>query len=176
MNVINIHKRLIQQPEEEVVRLFQTLTTSEDEIWPKQKWPDMRFKNGLHVGSRGGHGIVRYTIIEFTEGRHIKFQFTKPDGFNGTHALSIRSISKNSTEICHQITMKTTTLKATLLWSFIVRWLHDALIEEAFDNVEHYFYELSAENAGEKKMSTYNLWVIMLRNYYKRRLFRIKQA
>lgn len=169
MNIVNIHKRLVSQPEEEIVSLFQTLATSEDKIWPKKNWPSIRFENGLYMGSHGGHGRIRYTIIEFVEGRQIKFQFTKPNGFEGTHELFFRSISENNTEIIHEIHMNTTTLKATLLWVFTVRWLHDALIEEAFDNIENCFLP-------QKKRTKYSIWVTLLREIYKKKSFKTKHA
>ncbi|WP_323789699.1 hypothetical protein [Psychroserpens sp.] len=168
MRVINSHARIIHQPKEEVSELFKTLATNEDLIWPSKQWPAMRFKDGLKIGSRGGHGQIRYTITAFEAGSHIKFEFTKPDGFNGTHELHMRSLSQDTSEISHTITMNTT-FKASFLWIFVIRWLHDALIEEAFDNVENYF-------SKEKKATTYNLWVIILRDFYKRKSIQTKHA
>ena len=168
MNVINIHKRTINQPKEKLSQLFKTLATANDLVWPYENWPAIRFKDGLKVGSKGGHGRVRYTIIEFEAGEFIKFQFTEPKGFIGTHELKIEEIGKNETEISHQIRMNTS-LKATFLWFFIIRWLHDALIEDAFDKIENYF-------STKKKTTRYNAWVKYLRAAYKRKSFQTKQA
>lgn len=168
MRVVNRHTRIINEPIEKVSQLFETLATSKDQIWPSQNWPAMRFRDGLKIGSRGGHGRIRYTITDFKPGEHIKFEFTKPEGFNGTHELNIKAISNDASEINHIIKMNTT-FKASLFWVFVIRWLHDALIEDAFDNVENYYSE-------EKTKSTYNLWVIILREVYKRKSFQIKQA
>lgn len=166
MRVVNRHTRIINEPIEKVSQLFETLATSNDQIWPSQNWPAMRFRDGLKIGSRGGHGRIRYTITDFKPGEHIKFEFTKPEGFNGTHELNIKAISNDASEINHIIKMNTT-FKASLFWVFVIRWLHDALIEDAFDNVENYYSE-------EKTKSTYNLWVIILREVYKRKSFQIK--
>ncbi|WCO03010.1 hypothetical protein [Psychroserpens ponticola] len=168
MRVINSHKRKLNQPIKKVSELFKTLATKNDKIWPSNNWPAMRFKDGLSLGSQGGHGRIRYTIIAFEAGKHIKFKFTKPEGFNGTHELNIITISDHTSEINHIIKMKTN-FKATFLWVFIIRWLHDALIEEAFDTVENYFSE-------EKKVPKYNFWVNYLRGFYKRKSFQAKQA
>ncbi len=159
MRVINNHKRIISQPKKNVSKLFETLATSEDKIWPANNWPAMRFKDGLKIGSRGGHGPIRYTVIEFEAGNHVAFKFTNPNGFNGVHELSIQPKSESSTEIQHVIKMNTD-FRASLLWIFVIRWLHDALIEEAFDNVENYF---------SNRMNTpkYNFWVRFLRKFYK---------
>ncbi len=168
MQVINIHKRTLHQPREKVSLLFKTLATSEDLIWPYENWPAIRFKEGVKIASKGGHGRIRYTIIDFKAGKNIKFQFSKPDGFNGTHELKIESINKDVTEISHEIRVNTS-FKATFLWIFVIRWLHDALIEDAFDKVENYFLT-------DKKETKYNLWVKLLRDVYKRKSFQTKHA
>jgi hypothetical protein len=169
MQVINIHKRLINQPIAEVSQLFQTLGTPEDKIWPNKNWPEMRFKTGMTIGNKGGHGQIRYTIIDYKPRHYIKFQFTKPKGFNGTHELEITSVSERSTTINHAITMHTTSLKSTFLWVFVIRYLHDALIEEAFDILENYY-------SSEEKITTYSAWVTLLRGMYKSKSVQLKQA
>lgn len=168
MKVVNIHKRHILQPKKKVSELFKTLATKNDLVWPCENWPAIRFKDGLNVGNHGGHGRVRYTIVEFEEGEFIKFRFTEPKGFKGTHELKISKLSESKTEISHEIRMKTS-LKASLLWVFVIRWLHDALIEEAFDKVENYFNQ-------HKKKAMYNFWVKWLRMYYKQKALRTKPA
>ncbi len=160
MTVLNIHKRKIHKPKELVSQIFRTLATQNDLIWPGENWPAIRFRDGLKVGSKGGHGRIRYTIIDFQTGESIKFQFSKPDGFNGTHEFAISKINDSETAIEHIISAKLS-LRATLLWVFVIRWLHDALIEDAFDKVENQFTE-------QKTHSEYNLWVKLLREVYKR--------
>ncbi|MCK8479887.1 hypothetical protein [Psychroserpens algicola] len=162
MKVINIHQRLIHQPKTEIAKLFQTLATSEDKIWPKEKWPAMRLNDGLQIGSQGGHGRIRYTVVDFKPGFYVKFQFTKPIGFQGIHELTIKEESVTTTEIRHNIKMETKSVKATFLWVFIIRWLHDALIEDAFDKVEQHF-------SSSETTTSYNLWVACLRYLYKRK-------
>ena len=168
MRVINSHKRTINQPIRMVYPLFKTLASPNDLVWPYEKWPAIKFKNGLHVGSSGGHGRIRYTIIEFTEGESIKFQFSKPIGFNGTHQLKIEELTENSVQISHIIRMETS-FKATFFWIFIIRWLHNALIEDAFDKVENYFLSYNKE-------TTYSIWVVLLRDLYKRKSYKNKHA
>ena len=167
MKVINIHKRKLKQPKEEIVKLFKTLATNEDKIWPYENWPAIRFKNGLRINSNGGHGRVSYFVVEFKDDERIKFQFTKPEGFIGTHEFYIKQIDDNLTEITHEIKMNTSTVKATFLWVTVVRWLHDALIEDAFDKVEYYF-------SKEEKTPNYSFWVKLLRDVYKRKSFQTK--
>lgn len=168
MKVINIHKRNIPQPKERVSQLFKTLATSKDLVWPYENWPAIRFKDGLKVGSKGGHGRIRYTIINYKAGETIKFKFSKPEGFIGTHELKIESIDTDETKISHKISTNTT-LKATFLWIFVIRWLHDALIEDAFDKVENQF-------SVNKKQIKRNIWVKLLRDIYKRKSVQTKHA
>ncbi|MFC0604848.1 hypothetical protein [Winogradskyella pulchriflava] len=144
------------------------MATQNDLVWPYEHWPAIRFNDGMNIGSRGGHGFVRYTIIDFREGEYIKFQFSKPDGFNGIHELKITALNSNTTEIRHEINAKLS-FKAVLLWVYAVRWLHDALIEDAFDKVENHFL-------AEKKETTYNVWVKLLRKIYKSKSFQTKLA
>ncbi|MEO1033085.1 MAG: hypothetical protein AAFX55_16905 [Bacteroidota bacterium] len=168
MRVINVHKRHIHQPKEKVSQLFRTLATKDDLIWPYKNWPAIKFKNGLKIGSKGGHGPIRYTIIDFIEGEYIKFQFSKPEGFSGTHQLSINAIDDFNTEIIHEIRAKTA-FRATLFWVFVIRWLHDALIEDAFDKVENYF-------TNGQKRTRHHSWVKVLRGVYKGSSLRTKIA
>lgn len=47
--MLNIHKRTLNQPKIKVVELLETLASENDKIWPNEKWPPMKFKNGsLH--------------------------------------------------------------------------------------------------------------------------------
>ena len=167
MKVINSHRRIVQQPKEKVSQLFKTLATKDDLIWPYENWPAIRFKKGVKVGSLGGHGIIRYTIIELIEGEYIKFQFSKPDGFNGIHELRVNTVNDSNTELIHEIRMHTS-LKATILWVFVIRWLHDALIEDAFDKIENNFSEV-------EKRTSHNFWVKFLRTYFKRKSIQTKK-
>jgi len=159
MKVLNIHTRVINQPKAVLDKLFKTLATKNDEIWPKETWPAMKFKDGLIQGARGGHGPIRYTIKQITPREKIVFEFTKPSGFNGIHKLEIASLDSEQTKIKHTIDVKTNFI-ASISWMLGIRWLHDALIEDAFDKIENQFSE-------EKKKTDWNLWVRILRKFLK---------
>ena len=169
MKVRNRHQRIINEPIESVAKLFKTLATKEDAVWPKENWPAMRFKEGLKMGSKGGHGPIRYTIVYLNEGKAIRFEFTKPDGFVGTHELMIKKLSEDRTEVSHDLNVITTSKKATFLWLTTIRWLHDALIEEAFDKIENQF-------SKPLKKTNYNVWVKLLRDVFKRKPVKTKHA
>ncbi len=155
MKVLNIHKRIINQPKSKIVELLETLATENDKIWPKEKWPKIKFKNGLQVGEKGGHGLIRYSVEKYNPNEIIQFRFSKPTGFNGIHKFEITELANEQTEVKHTIDM-TTTAKGTFMWFFVIRSLHDALIEDAFDKLENNF-------SNEKKSTKWNSWVKLLR-------------
>lgn len=158
MKVINIHKREIEQPKIEIAKLFNTLATDNDMMLATDKWPPMKLDKGLNIGSKGGHGPIRYFVTEYQPEKSITFQFDLT-GFNGYHRFDIKELGANKTELSHIIDM-TTTGSATLKWALAIRWLHDAYIEDAFDKVENHF-------TVDKKTSEWSLWVSVLRKIMK---------
>lgn len=154
MKIINIHTREIQQPKFEIVKLFNTLATDNDLMLATDKWSPMKLDNGLQVGSKGGHGPIKYFVKEYQPEKSITFQFDMA-GFNGFHRFDINELEPNKTELSHCIDM-TTTGSATLKWTLAIRWLHDAYIEDAFDKVENHFTK-------DKKSSEWSWRVKILR-------------
>lgn len=161
MKVINIHKRVLNQPKEQIAELLETLATKNDKVLATDKWYPMILDKGLIAGSKGGHGPIRYTVQAYNPGKFVQFKFTKPNGFNGIHRFEIEGLEKNQTEIKHSIKM-TTSGSGTLVWLFAIRWLHDAFMEDAFDKVENTFLK-------EKKKTEWNFWVKVLRKAFKPR-------
>ncbi len=156
VKVINIHKRIIPESIDKVAGLLKTLATREDKIWPYEDWPPMRFKEGLKEGASGGHGPIGYTIAKYDPKALIRFVFSRPSGFNGIHQLEMTEQGPNQTMVRHIIDMTATGI-GILSWTFGIRWLHDALIEDAFDKMENYFSD------GPPKRTPWNLWVRILR-------------
>lgn len=156
MKTINIHKRTISQSIGVISDILNTLSSNDDKLWPKEKWPPMIFRKGLTVGAIGGHGPIKYSINTYIPGRSIEFTFVKPDGFKGVHRFEVSEIENNKTELKHTIDMMLSG-KGILTWHIAIRWLHDALIEDCFDKVENQF-------SANKKETKWNLWVVFLRN------------
>ena len=160
MKVINIHKRQIDQPIHVLSDLLKTLATKNDMMLATDKWPGMKLDKGLQVGSRGGHGPIKYIVTDYREGHSITFQFDMR-GFNGFHKLELKELQPDKTELSHCIDM-TTSGFATWKWAFAIRWLHDAYIEDAFDKVENHFLT-------DKKRSEWSCWVKLIRKIMKPR-------
>ena len=155
MKVLNIHKRIINQPIDKIAELLGTLASENDKMLATNKWPRMKLDKGLQMGSKGGHGPIRYSVQTYNQGELIEFKFSKPEGFNGIHKFEITALDAQRTEIKHTIDMNTS-IKATLIWTLAIRWLHDAYIEDAFDKVEKQFSTIKNEYK-------WNIWVRFLR-------------
>lgn len=155
MKVLNVHRRIINQPIDKISNLLNDLATKNDAIWPYEQWPRMKFKDGLVEGAAGGHGFIRYWIEKYNPSQLIQFRFTRPVGFNGIHKLEISQIDNQSTELTHTIDVNTAGI-TVLTWPLFIRPLHDALIEDAFDKLENRFLTV-------KKTSKWSLWVRTLR-------------
>ncbi len=65
----------------------------------------MRFDRPLQVGAVGGHGPIRYEVEEYTAGRVVRFRFTGPDGFHGTHRYEVTVLSQGETSLQHVLEM-----------------------------------------------------------------------
>jgi hypothetical protein len=155
MKVLNIHKRVIHQPKDKIAELLDTLASKNDKMLATHKWPRMKLDKGLQVGSKGGHGPIRYSVQAYQQGKWIEFKFSKPEGFNGIHRFDFTALDAQRTEIKHTIDMNTS-IKAAFIWSLAVRWLHDAYIEDAFDKIENQFSTV-------KNAYKWNIWVRFLR-------------
>lgn len=151
MKVVNIHTRILDLPVLFVADILGTLSTANDRVWPTENWPSMKFKNGIEVGAKGGHGPIRYVVEKYEPKEIIQFRFTNPNGFNGIHKFEIIELAANKTEIKHTINMRTKG-KGTLSWMFAIRSLHNALIEDSFDKLENSISKLN-------KKTEWNLWV-----------------
>ena len=158
MKVINIHKRTIHQPKDKISKILNSLSTNNDQLWPKEKWPPMIFRKGLMEGATGGHRPIKYSIKKYIPGILLEFKFIKPDGLIGIHKFEITEIENDKTEIKHTIDM-TVSGKGIFIWYIAVKWLHNALLEDCMDKAENNFLT-------EKKKTEWNLWVLFLRRIF----------
>lgn len=154
MKVINQHKRIINQSVSKIGAMLTTLARANDLIIATHKWPAMKLDKGLQIGSKGGHGPIKYFVKNYQPEKQVTFQFDMP-GFDGYHQFELNEIGENQTELSHLILMNTTGF-ATLKWVFVIRWLHDAYIEDCFTKVENNFLV-------QKKVNQWSWWVKILR-------------
>lgn len=132
--VRNVHERVIAADIDRVGALLDRLASDDDPIWPSPPWPPVRFDRPLSVGATGGHGPISYAVVAYEPGRRIRFDFPAPD--TGFHELSVRALDEHHTLVRHELESDAPGLQM-LTWVLAIRWLHDALLEDLLDNVQH---------------------------------------
>lgn len=121
----------------------------------------MKFKEGIQVGAKGGHGPIRYTVEEYNPNEIIQFRFSKPIGFNGIHKFEVRELDEKTTEVKHTIDMMVHG-KGVLIWFFAVRSLHNALVEDGLDQLENHL-------SNSNKITEWSFWTKFLRKQMAKR-------
>jgi hypothetical protein len=155
VNVRNVHERVLDVPVSRVGALLDGLSSSDDALWPRGQWPAMRLDRPLAVGAAGGHGPIRYVVERYEPGVTVRFRFTAPPGFHGTHGFDVEPLGAGRTRLRHVLEMQTTG-SARVSWPMVFRPLHDALIEDALDR--------AAESVGiTPSRREWSWWVRRLR-------------
>jgi hypothetical protein len=155
MRVVNVHQRLLHATPQQVGALLDQLASPDDVLWPHETWPKMKFDRPLGVGASGGHGPIRYFVEAYTPGHSIRFRFTAPKGFNGWHGCEILEATPFHCVLEHRIEM-TLEGRALFTWPFIVRWLHDACVEDLLSRAQ-------VALGNEPKPTPWSRWVRVLR-------------
>mgnify|MGYP000381729568 CR=1 FL=1 len=165
MKIHNVHQREYRASADDAADLLAGLGSTEDRLWPKDRWPPMVLDAPLGVGAKGGHGPIRYHVSEYMPGNHVTFQFDDEGligGMNGHHRFEIVD-QKNGTTLRHVIDA-TCDLKMWLVWHVMVGPMHDATLEDALDRAERCF-------GGEpKKPARWSFWVRAMRRVVARSL------
>ena len=130
--VNNVHQREFRATEEQLGELLDRVAEPDGPLWPR-RWPPVVLAGPLGVGVAGGHGPIRYRVAEYEPGRRVVFEFTPPTPLRGTHALEVRPGSRPGTAVLrHEIVGRLVGL-GLLSWPLVIRWLHDAVLEELLD-------------------------------------------
>ena len=159
MKITNIHKRDYNLPSSILSEALASLSSEKDLLWPKEEWTPMILNNGLKKNSNGGHGPIEYFVQQYEYGKTVEFCFTKPEEFVGIHKFEIIEFSPEKTGLKHTIEMKVN-LKGLLTWYIVVKWLHDALLEDCLDKVYN-------QHNDQKIKTPQNYWVKTLRKILK---------
>lgn len=131
--VRNTHERLINAPAARVGALLDRLSAADDPVWPAPAWPSMRLDRPLAAGAAGGHADIRYTVEEYEPGARVRFRFDPPRG--GWHEFSVEPLDDGRCLARHDMRIGTPGADL-LLWPLMIRWLHDAVAEDALDNLQ----------------------------------------
>ncbi len=167
MKIRNVHERRLEARPEKVGALLDTLSSEHDLLWPNDRWPPMRFNRALGVGASGGHGPVRYAVSSYVPGRLAEFQF---DGtgltanWDGRHLFEV--IPRRSGVILRHTIDAACDAPTWLTWFFMVRPMHNALLEDALDRAE------SDLGIGPRKPARWGVWIRLLRKMAAKRASR----
>jgi hypothetical protein len=131
--VLNRHERHIHAHYEDIADLLASLAGPLDRVWPSDRWPALVMSDGSNPGSSGGHGFVRYRVESVERGR-IVMRFDPTMRLDGTHTFSVEAAGSESI-VRHVIDASSSSI-IKLLWPALIGPLHDALTEDAFDNIE----------------------------------------
>ncbi|MGQ4271967.1 SRPBCC family protein [Nocardiopsis changdeensis] len=134
MRVRNLHLRHLAASPDRVGALLDGLASPADPLWPADRWPALVLDRPLEVGAAGGHGPVRYTVAARTPGRHVRFRFTAPRGFDGFHEFTVEP-GEDGTVLRHLLVIRAHG-PALLTWPLVFGPLHDALLEDCLDRAE----------------------------------------
>lgn len=137
MKILNTHERVFQATPEEAAEVFDTLSRTDDKMWPWDRWPPMEFDAPLGRGARGGHGPVRYAVREYVPGKKVVFDFESTGastGLNGCHYFEL--VPESYGVVVRHVVDAQCGLGTKLRWMLLVEPLHDALLEDCLDGVE----------------------------------------
>ena len=162
MIITNIHERVLTAQITEVGKLIDGLSSKDDKLWPHDRWPAMQFDRPLGIGAVGGHGPIRYIVESYQPGRSVRFRFTGPKGYIGTHRFEAEAMDGEKTRLRHIIEMRVQGIAPRLGWHMAIRPLHDALIEDALDRAQAY-------TGGQPLKRDWSPWVKFIRLAMKKR-------
>ena len=160
--LLNVHRRWLPGPPEPVGALIDGLAGPEDRLWPHHRWPAIRFDRPLQPGAEGGHGPIRYRVEAYEPGRRVGFRFTRMHGLEGVHYLEAEPAGPGAVVLRH-VAEGRISGRMLIVWPLVIRFLHDALIEDLLDRAE---LAVTGTVAGPARWSP---WVRLLRGRLRRR-------
>jgi hypothetical protein len=146
----NVHTRKVDASPDQVGALMNTLSSPDDRLWPHDRWPRMFFDRPLQVGAVGGHGPIRYSVSEFEPGKSVVFTFDPKIGLKGTHRIVLAKADDGGTVVRHELDAESLG-SMRVLWPLAVRWMHDAVVEDALDHAEAFANQRPVAHSPYKK-------------------------
>ncbi|MDF0530722.1 DUF2867 domain-containing protein [Tsukamurella sp. 8F] len=131
---INIHERRIDAPPSVLGPLLDGLGGPDDRLWPSPAWVPMVLDQPLAVGADGGHGPIRYRVVDYEPGRRVRFEFHSTPGVSGHHELVV-SPDGDGSLVRHILTARSPWPLGLILGETLMH-LHDACVEDMLDNAE----------------------------------------
>jgi hypothetical protein len=107
------------------------------------------------VGAAGGHGPIRYRVTAHDPGRRVEFTADPGIGMTGTHTFSVEPDGGSGSIVRHVLDGRLSG-SMVLGWPVVVRWVHDAVLEDLFDRAE------TAVGTGPARPARWTPWVRVL--------------
>jgi hypothetical protein len=133
--VVNVHERHIAADADEVGALLDTWGSPGDRLWRSDLVEPAEFTRGLEIGSRGGHGPIRYRVVDHTPRRRVRVEFEPGVGLRGHHGFEVHPTDDGGCLLRHELT-GTPYGTARLAWPLLIRPIHDGTVEDILDHVE----------------------------------------
>lgn len=152
----NVHERRIAAPAQQVGALLAVLGGPQDRLWPAHDWMPMALDQPVRIGSAGGHADIRYEVSAYEPGRRIELTFVPPTLLTGWHALEVEPLPDGSCVLRHVLVAEPRG-SMRLLLPLVVRWIHDAVVEDLLDRAE------AAVGVGPVQPTRWSPWVCLLR-------------
>jgi len=131
----NVHERRIAADPEVVWDLLMVMPGPDGRLWPPGI-PPMRFDRPLAVGAYGRHGPIHYKVTSLDPSAgNLVFEFREPTGLVGHHSFHVRPDENASAVLRHEVIANPEGWMR-LEWPLIIRWVHDAVVEEILDRAE----------------------------------------
>jgi hypothetical protein len=153
----NVQHRVIDAPPAAVGALLDNVLSPSDSIWPGESWPTLVLDNGLTPGSRGGHAPIHYYVSEYEPGNRLRFVFEPETGIDGYHEIVLTEEGPTRTRLTHTLAADVGG-RMIWLWPLVIRWMHEALIHDLFDNAER-----AATGRLSRGPARWSPWVRLLR-------------
>lgn len=133
--VRNVHERRIPVPPERLGPLLDRVGGPDDRLWPSPQWGAMVLDGPVAVGAAGGHGPIRYRVTGYEPGRRVEFTADPGIGLEGTHTFTVEPDGGSGSVLRHVIEGRLSG-SMVLAWPLVVRWIHDAVLEDLMDRAE----------------------------------------
>jgi hypothetical protein len=134
--ISNRHAREIAAPAAAVADILATLGSADDRLWATNIWltTPVVFDRPLGVGADGGHGSIRYSVVEYESGRRVVFELSPDCSLSGTHGFEIEALGPDRCRLTHFLEAETSRWMRPIVP--ILLGYHDAMVETAFDRAE----------------------------------------
>ncbi|WP_157361946.1 SRPBCC family protein [Haloechinothrix halophila] len=130
----NVHQRVYDSDSAQLNDVIDQLADPEKSVWPP-RWPQLILEEGLTIGSKGGHGRILYSVSRYHPGRFVEFRFDPSMGLRGRHSFEVIDDDDPNTTLFRHSIVAVLDGPARWRWPLMIRWTHDALIEDLFDQV-----------------------------------------